>query len=164
MNSFIWFQKRFKFLHFSKLCANYIVKQFIKNEATICDKKTFSVYSRIMHCRKVGFVTYSISFFGFFNNDETPEDKLITTIKRSILCINRQQYDKAEQMLHLALRMAQDMQSKDGITYVYDVMANLAMEREQFQKAEKLFADVMRRLLADCTLNETYLKSRNSNN
>ncbi|XP_030376917.1 tetratricopeptide repeat protein 19 homolog, mitochondrial isoform X2 [Scaptodrosophila lebanonensis] len=81
--------------------------------------------------------------------EETPEQKLLLTIKRSILCIQREQYDKAEQMLHLSLRMAQDMQSKDGITYVYDLMANLAMEREQFKKAEKIFADVMKRLFAD---------------
>jgi len=74
---------------------------------------------------------------------------LVKTIKRSILCIQREQYDKAEQMLHLALRMAQDIQSKDGITYVFDLMANLAMEREQFKKAEKIFTDVMKRLFAD---------------
>lgn len=81
--------------------------------------------------------------------EETPEDKLVMAIKRSILCIQREQYDKAEQMLHLALRMAQDLRSKDGITYVYDVMANLAMERAQYQKAEKLFVNVMQRLLQD---------------
>lgn len=89
------------------------------------------------------------SFFRKDDEEETPEQKLIMTIKRSILCIQREQYDKAEQMLHLALRMAQDLQHKDGITYVYDVMANLAMEREQFEKAEKLFVDVMKRLFAD---------------
>lgn len=88
-------------------------------------------------------------FGGTDEKEETPEDKLVKTIKRSILCIQREQYDRAEQMLHLALRMAQDIQSKEGITYVYDVMANLAMEREQFKKAEKIFADVMKRLLAD---------------
>lgn len=87
------------------------------------------------------------TWLGLSKDNESPEDKLITTIKRSILCMQRQEYDKAEQMLHLALRMAQDIHSKDGITYVYDVMANLAMEREQFQKAEKLFVDVMKRLL-----------------
>ncbi|KAH8376714.1 hypothetical protein KR093_000989 [Drosophila rubida] len=83
------------------------------------------------------------------DEEDTPEAKLINTIKRSILCIQNEQYDKAEQMLHLALRMAQDMQSFKGITYVYDLMANLAMEREQFRKAEKLFVDVMKRLMAD---------------
>ncbi|XP_017022552.1 tetratricopeptide repeat protein 19 homolog, mitochondrial isoform X1 [Drosophila kikkawai] len=88
-------------------------------------------------------------FGGGDEKEETPEDKLVTTIKRSILCIQREQYDRAEQMLHLALRMAQDIQSKEGVTYVYDVMANLAMEREQFKKAEKIFTDVMKRLFAD---------------
>lgn len=81
--------------------------------------------------------------------EETPEEKLIMTIKRSILCIQREQYAKAEQMLHLALRMAQDLQNKDGITFVYDVMANLAMTTEQYSKAEKLFVNVMQRLLQD---------------
>lgn len=81
--------------------------------------------------------------------DETPEGKLIMCIKRSILCIQREEYAKAEQMLHLALRMAQDLQNKDGVTFIFDVMANLAMETEQYKKAEKLFVTVMQRLLAD---------------
>lgn len=81
--------------------------------------------------------------------EDTPEGKLIMCLKRSILCVQRQQYDKAEQMLHLALRMAQDQQSKQGITYVFDVMANLAMEMGQYAKAERLFVAVMQRLLQD---------------
>ncbi|XP_011194120.1 tetratricopeptide repeat protein 19 homolog, mitochondrial [Zeugodacus cucurbitae] len=92
---------------------------------------------------------FSFGFFGKTKDEETPEDKLITTIKRSVLCIQRQEFDKAEQMLHLALRMAQDLQSKEGVTYIYDVMANLAMEREQYKKAEKLFAEVMKRLFSE---------------
>ncbi|XP_017097850.2 tetratricopeptide repeat protein 19 homolog, mitochondrial isoform X1 [Drosophila bipectinata] len=93
---------------------------------------------------------FTFNLFGSGDEkEETPEDKLVNTIKRSILCIQREQFDKAEQMLHLALRMAQDLQSKEGVTYVYDVMANLAMEREQFKKAEKIFTDVMKRLFAD---------------
>ncbi|XP_055858402.1 tetratricopeptide repeat protein 19 homolog, mitochondrial-like isoform X2 [Episyrphus balteatus] len=94
-------------------------------------------------------IILGFSFFSKKDDEETPEDKLIMTIKRSILAIQRKEYDKAEQMLHLALRMAQDLQHKDGITYVYDVLANLAMERGQFKNAEKLFADVMRRLFAN---------------
>lgn len=74
---------------------------------------------------------------------------MITTIKRAILSIQRDEYEKAERILHLALRMAQDLKSSDGITYVYDAMANLAMERGQFEKAEKLFVDVMKRLFGD---------------
>lgn len=92
-------------------------------------------------------LAFSIPLFS--TDEETPEDKLIETIKRSILCIQREEYGKAEQMLHLALRMAQDQQSHKGVTYIYDVMANLAMERGQFKKAEKLFVDVMKRLMGE---------------
>lgn len=85
----------------------------------------------------------------FSKDEETPEDKLTNNIKWSILYIQRGEHQKAEQMLHLALRMAQDLQNKDGITYVYDIMANLAMERGEYKKAEKLFVTVMQRLLGD---------------
>lgn len=85
----------------------------------------------------------------FSKDEETPVDKLIETIKRSVLCIQREEYAKAEQMLHLALRMAQDQNNQQGITYIYDVMGNLAMERDQFKKAEKLFVDVMKRLYGE---------------
>lgn len=125
-------------------------------EKKIHSRKTSSNNYYFAYGNALGFA-YSINLFGFFKDDETPEDKLIKTIKRSILCIQREQYDKAEQMLHLALRMAQDIQNRDGITYVYDIMANLAMEREQLSKAQTLFADVMRRLLAD-GLSEDNLK------
>lgn len=51
-------------------------------------------------------------------------------------------------MLHLALRQAQTLQNEDGITYVYDVMANLAFETGEFDKAQKLFKAVMQRILS----------------
>lgn len=55
-------------------------------------------------------------------------------------------------MLHLALRLAQERMSVDGITYTYDLMANLAMERGEFAKAEKLFVTVMQRLMSSGVL------------
>ncbi|KAJ6645803.1 Tetratricopeptide repeat protein 19 like, mitochondrial [Pseudolycoriella hygida] len=85
----------------------------------------------------------------FTKDEETAEDKLINNIKRSILCIQRGEHRKAEQMLHLALRMAQDLRNEDGITFVYDVMANLSMDTGELKKAEKLFVTVMQRLLKD---------------
>lgn len=51
-------------------------------------------------------------------------------------------------MLHLALKIAQEEQNHDGVTYVYDVMANLAFETGQHAKAEKLFISVLQRLIA----------------
>lgn len=79
---------------------------------------------------------------------ETPEEMLIMTLKRSVYAMQQEKYEVAEQMLHLALRMAQDMQDADGITYCYDIMANLALEMEKYEKSEKLFVIVMQRLLA----------------
>lgn len=54
---------------------------------------------------------------------------------------------KAERMLHIALRLAQQKQSEDGITYIYDLLANIALENGEFIKSEKLFVNVMQRLL-----------------
>lgn len=149
MNSIFYrfLKNRQYFFNASQLSAAFLLKNSIKPCSVICQNNVEPAYS--INERSLYFL-YSLSFFGLFKKDEeTPDDKLITTIKRSILCIQRQQYDKAEQMLHLALRMAQDLKNRDGITYVYDVMANLAMEREQYKKAEKLFADILRRLLSD---------------
>lgn len=78
---------------------------------------------------------------------ETPEEMLITTLKHAIVSMQFEKYEKAEQMLHLALRMAQDLRDFDGITYCFDIMANLALEVEQYEKSEKLFVTVMQRLL-----------------
>lgn len=80
-------------------------------------------------------------------DETTPEGKLKTTLKRTILAIRRREFEKAEQMAHLALRMAQDIQSYDGITLCYDIMANLAFDQEQYEKAQKLFESVLQRLL-----------------
>lgn len=54
-------------------------------------------------------------------------------------------------MLHIALKVAQEFKDKNGITYVLDQMANLAYEVGNFKKAEKLFTNVMQRLISDGT-------------
>jgi len=51
-------------------------------------------------------------------------------------------------MLHIALKLAQEQQNYDGVTYIYDLLANLAYERGEYEKAEKLFVSVMQRLLS----------------
>lgn len=83
----------------------------------------------------------------FQKEDDSPEGQLVMTLKRAILCMSREQYEKGEQIIHLALRMAQEMHHTDAITLCYDIMANLALETEQFEKAEKLFVAVLQRLL-----------------
>ncbi|KAF5298431.1 hypothetical protein FQR65_LT01209 [Abscondita terminalis] len=86
-------------------------------------------------------------WLGFMEGDEKKESELIMTLKRAVLATNREQYDKAEQLLHLALRLAQQQQNEQGITYCYDLMANLAFNRFELDKSEKLFISVCQRLL-----------------
>ncbi|XP_065340425.1 tetratricopeptide repeat protein 19 homolog, mitochondrial-like [Cloeon dipterum] len=88
-----------------------------------------------------------MSFLGLEKEKEEKDDELIMTLKRSVLLMQQGDLAKAEQMLHLALRLAQERMSVDGITYTYDLMANLALERGELAKAEKLFLTVMNRLL-----------------
>ena len=99
-------------------------------------------------------------------------EEVVMAIKRSILCIQRGEYKTAEQMLHIALKLAQDFQNRDAVTYIHDVLANLvkifysfprnylifpinliifffkAYEVGDFKKSEKLFVEVMKELLA----------------
>ncbi|KAG8238488.1 hypothetical protein J437_LFUL004951 [Ladona fulva] len=89
-----------------------------------------------------------LGFLGLEKEETEKEDELIITIKRGILLIQKGELNKAEQMLHLALKIAQEKQSQDGITYVYDLLANLAVEKGDLAKAEKLFVTVMQRLMA----------------
>ncbi|XP_053614695.1 tetratricopeptide repeat protein 19 homolog, mitochondrial [Plodia interpunctella] len=84
-----------------------------------------------------------------FQTKLSAEDELIMTIKHCILFIQRTEYDKAEQLLHVALNQAQRIHHQLGITYIYDVMANLALEREQLDKAKNLFIAVTQRIMAD---------------
>ena len=55
--------------------------------------------------------------------------ELIGIIKHGILARNKGDFEHAERMLHIALRMAQDLGNYDAVTYVYDQMANVAFER-----------------------------------
>lgn len=50
-------------------------------------------------------------------------------------------------MFHLALRMAQTVQNQLAETYIFDLMGNLAYESNDLDKAEKLFVNVIQRLM-----------------
>lgn len=89
-----------------------------------------------------------LGWLGFADEDEEKESELIMTLKRSVLATQREQYDKAEQLLHIALRLAQQQQNEQGVVYCYDLMANLAMNRLELDKAEKLFVTVLQMLLS----------------
>ncbi|KAG5681393.1 hypothetical protein PVAND_010834 [Polypedilum vanderplanki] len=99
----------------------------------------------------VKFISASLlSYFGMKKSAdqlEKEEGELILTIKRGVLSSLRNEYDKAEQLFHLALRNAQSVNNELAITYIYDLLANLAYEVGQLPKAEKLFVTVMQRLM-----------------
>lgn len=84
-----------------------------------------------------------------FDKRMTAEDELVHTIKHCILFIQKNELDKAEQLLHVALRQAQQIRHQLGITYIYDVMANLALQREHLDKAKNLFIAVTQRIMTD---------------
>lgn len=121
-----------------RACKPIIVKFYAKNNIP----HEFLLFSSLL------------TWLGLKKEDEDKESELIMTIKRSVLCMQRNELVKAEQMLHIALRLAQEQKNKDGITYVYDLMANLAMERSQFEKSEKLFVNVLQRLLSEGLLQD----------
>lgn len=56
--------------------------------------------------------------------------------------------NKAEQLLHIALKTAQETQNELAITYIFDLLANLAYQREEYSKAEKLFKEVLQRMFS----------------
>ena len=89
-----------------------------------------------LYCGALGGLTAFLSQEGVREEEDEEEDEetkatneLIKTIKLGLLALQREQYDHAENMLHIALRMAQDLNNYDGITYVYDQLANVAFER-----------------------------------
>ncbi|XP_045470508.1 tetratricopeptide repeat protein 19 homolog, mitochondrial [Harmonia axyridis] len=89
-----------------------------------------------------------LTWLGFTSGDEEKESELIKILKRAVLCMKKEQYNAAEQLLHLALKIAQEQQNEQGIIYCFDLMANLALEQLIFDKAEKLFVAVLQILLS----------------
>ncbi|XP_013779409.1 tetratricopeptide repeat protein 19, mitochondrial-like [Limulus polyphemus] len=86
-----------------------------------------------------------------FQKDEEKEEVLISTIKRGVLSIQKGDLNTAEQILHVALKIAEDEMNPQGITYIYDLLANIAFEKQEHQKAEALFVEVMKRMIASGT-------------
>ncbi|CAL4153735.1 unnamed protein product [Meganyctiphanes norvegica] len=95
-------------------------------------------------------VLLALSFFGIKTEEETEqkESELINMMKFGILAIRKGELKKAEQLLHLALKTAQESQNTQAVTYIYDLLANVAFQRDEYAKAENLFKHVMQRLIS----------------
>lgn len=63
--------------------------------------------------------------------------------------MNRGENEKAEVILHAALKMAKDLKNEKAQDYIYVILGDNALEVRDFEKAEKLYKEVIRRLLAN---------------
>lgn len=94
------------------------------------------------------------------DEEETQEQidhkEMIMLLKKAKLAQHREQYQEAEEFYHRALFYAgmhgefKSWSEEDVVkakTYIFDALANLAMSRGQFEKAEGLFKETMKGLL-----------------
>ncbi|XP_075450286.1 tetratricopeptide repeat protein 19, mitochondrial isoform X1 [Ascaphus truei] len=103
---------------------------------------------RSQHRRRSPFLLLTAAAFSLFSTfadkdqgeDLTDsEENLIYLLKKAKLSIMKGEMEEAEEILHQALHLAQQSDSKRGIIYTYDLMANLAILRGQLDSSEKLF-------------------------
>ncbi|XP_053560556.1 tetratricopeptide repeat protein 19, mitochondrial [Bombina bombina] len=99
----------------------------------------------------------AVAAFSFFSklvdneqeeNTES-EEQIIYLLKKAKLSMMKDEMEEAEVILHQALHMAQQGDSRRAILYTNDLMANLALLRGQLDKSEKLFKATMRYMLED---------------
>ena len=90
------------------------------------------------------------SITSLLNSDESKkEDPLVLEIKKGIYEMNRGENEKAEVILHAALKMAKDLANEKAQDYIYVILGDNALELRDFEKAEKLYKEVIRRLLSN---------------
>ncbi|XP_046399033.1 tetratricopeptide repeat protein 19 homolog, mitochondrial [Ischnura elegans] len=136
-------QNKTQYNTFLAQIRNSSTKSFQERASLMCR----DVYSRYPTKTSLFVLSGVLGFFGLEKDQEENEDELVNTIKRSIILIQRGEFNAAERMLHLGLKLAQQRQDPDGVTYIYDLLANLALEKGDLAKAEKLFVSVMQRLM-----------------
>nr|CAG4635470.1 EOG090X06TI [Artemia franciscana] len=94
--------------------------------------------------------TVTIGLFSLFSTPIGKQEEILEEmVKRGILEYQKGDAIKAEKLLHVALKTAQDLHDKNGITFIYDLMANIAFDTHNYRKAEKIFRDLIGRLIGD---------------
>lgn len=137
-------------MSFSSRCCKILYRRILRAKVHLSAVRSIPMYNIPKSGPRITCVL-GFSFYTLlgFEQKLSAEDELIQTIKHCILFIQKSDFVKAEQLLHVALRQAQQIRHELGITYIYDVMANLALEREQLDKAKSLFISVSQRLISD---------------
>ncbi|XP_072425757.1 tetratricopeptide repeat protein 19, mitochondrial isoform X1 [Chiloscyllium punctatum] len=85
------------------------------------------------------------------SEQENPEDEIILLIKKAKMSAMMGELEDADHYLHQALKLAQQSQNNQAVTYTFIQMANLAFLRGDLLNAEKLFKAAMSQLLQSGT-------------
>nr|CAB3267327.1 tetratricopeptide repeat protein 19, mitochondrial-like [Phallusia mammillata] len=98
-------------------------------------------YQKNKGFEKSNFTTVSVIY------NATPDD-INSLVKHGQVKMAQHQYKTAEKSLLKALHIAFDQNAK-AIPYIQDLLANLYLQLEEYNKAEQLFKDVLKSLLAN---------------
>ncbi|KAM8977043.1 tetratricopeptide repeat protein 19, mitochondrial [Pelodytes ibericus] len=88
---------------------------------------------------------YKLGLYKEKKEEDIPETekKVISLIKEAKVSIINGDLERAEEILHEAVPLAQESERNRAIIYTYDLMANLAFIRGQLDQAERLFKTTM---------------------
>ena len=89
-----------------------------------------------------------LGWLGLTSAPVEEEDDLTLAVKRGILAIQEGDLARADRLLHIALKMAQDSGREEAITHIFCLLGNLALERNFPGQAERLLKTVVQRLIA----------------
>ncbi|GIX94582.1 tetratricopeptide repeat protein 19, mitochondrial [Caerostris darwini] len=125
--------------------------KYKRKDASVFSIKLTDSGSKSFSSKHKSFLLAGILTWLGLKKEEKEEDPMISVIKLGILNMQKKEYNTAENILHLALKLAQERQDMEAQRYIFDLLANVAFEKGDFPKAEKLFIQVTKELLATGT-------------
>ncbi|KAL4100783.1 hypothetical protein QTP88_020814 [Uroleucon formosanum] len=138
-----------------KYVLTYYNKQAIELPTSKQSALTSNTYILSNHTNETNSIIFGFSLFGLIGLDNSEKNrKLIDTIEKGILYLQNDDYDAFEQTLQEALKMANDSKNVEGITHVYNVLANGAFLKNEYEKAKVLFIKVVQRLIKQGSLRD----------
>jgi len=130
----------------------------IRTRPLWCKMKTIKEYkrlkcSRMLTSKPTGqpiVMSGILTWLGLAPDPNANHDSnLVTTVKRGILASQEGDLKRAQQILHLALRQAHEIGDQAAVNHIYCILADLAIEMNLFGEAERLYTDVMKRIITE---------------
>ena len=79
--------------------------------------------------------------------DKEEPDPLTDTVRRAVVAGREGDLVTADRLLHIALKMAHELQHEAAVTHILCLLGQLALERGLPGQAERLYTAVLQRLL-----------------